>query len=90
MVKLNKKQFLVISLMLFSMFFGAGNFIFPPMVGKEAGIHVYEAILFFCLTAVALPVLGIASVAKNHSLEHLVNKVDAKFGLVFTVLLTLP
>ncbi len=86
-MKLNKKQFLVISLMLFSMFFGAGNFIFPPMVGKEAGVHVYEAILFFCLTAVALPVLGIASVAKSHSLEHLVNRVDVKFGLIFTVLL---
>ncbi len=86
-MKLSKKQFLVISLMLFSMFFGAGNFIFPPMVGKEAGVHVYEAILFFCLTAVALPVLGIASVAKNHSLEHLINRVDVKFGLIFTVLL---
>ncbi len=86
-MKLSKKQFLVISLMLFSMFFGAGNFIFPPMVGKEAGLHVYEAILFFCLTAVALPVLGIASVAKSHSLERLINRVDVRFGLIFTILL---
>ncbi len=86
-MKLSKKQFLVISLMLFSMFFGAGNFIFPPMVGKQAGTHIYEAILFFCLTAVALPVLGIASVAKSHSLEKLINRVDVKFGLIFTILL---
>ncbi|WP_338152122.1 branched-chain amino acid transport system II carrier protein [Campylobacter fetus] len=60
-----KSDFLIISLMLFSMFFGAGNFIFPPMVGKEAGENLYEAIAFFCLTAVALPVLGIAAVAKK-------------------------
>ncbi len=86
-MKMSKKQFLVISLMLFSMFFGAGNFIFPPMVGKEAGLHVYEAILFFCITAVGLPVLGIASVAKSHSLERLVNRVDPYYGLIFTILL---
>ncbi len=86
-MKLSKKHFLVISLMLFSMFFGAGNFIFPPMVGKEAGVHVYEATLFFCLTAVAIPVLGIASIAKSHSLERLVNRVDPYFGLTFTILI---
>lgn len=87
MTKISKKQFLVISLMLFSMFFGAGNFIFPPMLGKEAGVNVYEAILFFCLTGVALPVLGIAAVAKSHTMDNLVRRVDPYFAMIFTVLI---
>lgn len=37
---LQKKEILLISLMLFSMFFGAGNLIFPPFLGYEAGEHV--------------------------------------------------
>ncbi|KAB0580568.1 branched-chain amino acid transport system II carrier protein [Campylobacter sputorum subsp. sputorum] len=87
MTKISKKQFLVISLMLFSMFFGAGNFIFPPMLGKEAGVNVYEAILFFCITGVALPVLGIAAVAKSHSMDNLVRRVDPYFAMIFTILI---
>ncbi|MFW5613965.1 MAG: branched-chain amino acid transport system II carrier protein, partial [Campylobacter hyointestinalis] len=86
MKTLLKSDFLIISLMLFSMFFGAGNFIFPPMVGKEAGDNLYQAILFFCMTAVALPVLGIAAVARSKSLDNLVNRVDKVFALTFTVL----
>lgn len=87
MAKLSKKKFLIVSLMLFSMFFGAGNFIFPPMVGKDAGVDVYSAILFFCLTAVALPVLGIAAVAKSGSMDNLVKRVDPYFAMIFTVLI---
>lgn len=83
---LSKNQFLIISLMLFSMFFGAGNFIFPPMVGRDAGINLYEAIMFFCLTAVALPVLGVAAVAKSETLDNLVKRVDPVFGIIFTLL----
>ncbi|CZE46976.1 branched-chain amino acid transport system II carrier protein [Campylobacter geochelonis] len=84
---ITKSQFLIISLMLFSMFFGAGNFIFPPMVGREAGENVYEAIMFFCLTAVALPVLGVAAIAKVQSMDILVRRVDPVFAVVFTLLI---
>ncbi|AII15031.1 branched-chain amino acid transport system II carrier protein [Campylobacter iguaniorum] len=85
-VSISNRDFLIISLMLFSMFFGAGNFIFPPMVGKEAGINFYEAILFFCITAVLLPVLGIAAVAKSGTLDKLVYRVDKYFAPIFTIL----
>lgn len=87
MTKISKKQFLIISLMLFSMFFGAGNFIFPPMLGKEAGVNVYEAILFFCLTGVVLPVLGIAAVGKSHTMDNLLRRVDPYFAMTFTILI---
>ena len=61
---LSRNQFLVISLTLFAMFFGAGNFIFPPNLGREAGQNFYIAIMFFCATAVLLPVLGVAAIAR--------------------------
>lgn len=82
---LNKKQFFIISLMLFSMFFGAGNFIFPPMVGKDAGTYYYLSIMFFCLTAVLMPVVGVAAVAKAGNLTTLASRADKWFASVFVI-----
>ncbi len=41
-MKLNKRQVLLVSFMLFSLFFGAGNLIFPPFLGQNAGEFFYE------------------------------------------------
>lgn len=78
-----KKEFFVVSLMLFSMFFGAGNFIFPPEVGQKAGENFYVAILFFCVTAVALPVLGVAAVARAGTLKNLASRADVWFATFY-------
>ena len=56
-MKLSKKQLLMVSFMLFSMFFGAGNLIFPPFLGQNAGSSTGAAISAFLVTAVLLPVL---------------------------------
>ena len=45
--------------------------------------------MFFCLTAVLLPVLGVAALARAKGLRHLVNRVDPIFGVIFIVLLYL-
>ena len=58
-MKLSKKNMVVISFMLFSLFFGAGNLIFPPFLGQNAGEHTFTAMAGFLLTAVVLPVLGV-------------------------------
>ncbi|MGB0359994.1 MAG: branched-chain amino acid transport system II carrier protein [Endozoicomonas sp.] len=50
--------------MAFAMFLGAGNLIFPPMIGYMAGDHVWYAALGFLLTGVGLPLLGIIGIAK--------------------------
>ncbi len=89
MKTITRSEFIVVSLMLFSMFFGAGNFIFPPMLGKESGEIFYQTILYFCTTAVVLPVLGVAAVAKCGSVQALTNRVDRFFGPVFIVLIYL-
>ncbi len=44
---------------LFSMFFGAGNLVFPLLIGKEAGLSWPYAILGLTLTAVIVPFLGL-------------------------------
>ena len=38
--KLSAKEYIYIASMLFGMFFGAGNLIFPVALGQQAGSHV--------------------------------------------------
>ena len=42
--KLPFSQLLSLSLMLFALFFGAGNMIFPPAMGQAAGTNVWSAL----------------------------------------------
>lgn len=78
---------LVTSFMLFSMFFGAGNLIFPPMLGVEAGTNFLPAILGFLGTGVMLPVLGIIAIAiSGDNLRDLAFRGGRLFGLVFPVI----
>nr|WP_142335590.1 branched-chain amino acid transport system II carrier protein [Bacillus toyonensis] len=80
---LQKKEILLISLMLFSMFFGAGNLIFPPFLGYEAGEHVWIALLGFIISATGLPVLGVIAVAKAGSFQTLAGRVHSSFAIIF-------
>ena len=88
-MKLNKKNMVVISFMLFSLFFGAGNLIFPPFLGQNAGEHTFTAMAGFLLTAVVLPVLGVIVVARFDGLDKLSGKVGKRFALIFTLLIYL-
>ena len=88
-MKLEKKKMLLVSFMLFSLFFGAGNLIFPPFLGQTAGKTTPIAVIGFLMTAVVLPVLGVIVVAKFGGLEKLASKVNSKFAIVFTVLIYL-
>ena len=88
-MKLTSKQLLMVSFMLFSMFFGAGNLIFPPFLGQNAGSSTAAAIAAFLITAVLLPVLGIIVVAKFDGLEKLSSKVGFGFASIYTVLIYL-
>lgn len=55
----NWSHLLTTGLALFSMFFGAGNLIFPLIIGQTVGQNVWYAILGLGLTAVAIPFLGL-------------------------------
>ena len=88
-MKLSKKNMLLISFMLFSLFFGAGNLIFPPFLGQNAGRATVPAMAGFLATAVVLPVLGVIVVARFDGLDRLAGKAGRRFALVFTVLIYL-
>ena len=89
MNKLSRKDLLLVGLMLFSLFFGAGNLIFPPFLGQSAGVNTWISMLGFFITAVGFPVLGVVAVAKSKGLYHLANRVNPVFASVFTVLIYL-
>ena len=88
-MKLAKKKLVLVSFMLFSLFFGAGNLIFPPFLGQNAGSNTIAALAGFLMTAVVLPVLGVVVVARFEGLDRLGRQVSRHFGLVFAVLIYL-
>lgn len=88
---ISNKQIVVIGLMLFALFFGAGNLVFPIMLGQTAGTEVWSANLGFLLTGVGLPLLGVIafSFSGERDLLNLTKRVHPIFGLVFTTTLYL-
>ncbi|PMC82696.1 branched-chain amino acid transport system II carrier protein [Anaerococcus hydrogenalis] len=57
---------LVIGFALFAMFFGAGNLIFPPMLGYIYGDKWLLASIAFTIVGVGLTLLAVVSMAKSH------------------------
>ncbi|TSJ57601.1 branched-chain amino acid transporter carrier protein BrnQ [Atlantibacter subterranea] len=62
--QLKSRDIIALGFMTFALFVGAGNIIFPPMVGLQAGEHVWTAAIGFLITAVGLPVLTVVALAK--------------------------
>ncbi|WP_396126176.1 branched-chain amino acid transport system II carrier protein [Anaerobacillus sp. CMMVII] len=70
--------------MLFALFFGAGNLIYPPFLGMESGTTFWLAIMGFVLTGVGLPILAIAAIALvKGGAEGLASRVHPLFSFVF-------
>ena len=88
--KMSFSQLLALSLMLFALFFGAGNMIFPPAMGQLAGTNVGAALAGFIFTDVGLPLLAIAAVVfANRSLDTMAGRAGKKFGSFFIILIYL-
>lgn len=89
--QLNLKQRILVAGTLFGMFFGAGNLIFPVHLGQLAGRNVVPAMVGFIITAVGIPILGVAAIGSTHSdgLQSLANKVGKGYGYALTCLLYL-
>ena len=89
MQKLSGKSLLLISFTLFSMFFGAGNLIFPPHLGAQAGTSLWPAFAGLAVSAVGLPIAGVVAVARAGGLDKLAGRVHPVFAMVFTILVYL-
>lgn len=64
---LSKSEYIYIASMLFGMFFGAGNLIFPVYMGQMAGRNMWPALIGFIITGVGLPLLGVAALGISRS-----------------------
>ncbi|WP_110926469.1 branched-chain amino acid transport system II carrier protein [Bacillus massiliglaciei] len=82
---------IVVGFMLFALFFGAGNLIFPAMLGQASGSNIWEANAGFIVTGVGLPLLGVMAFgfSGKGDLHSLASRVHPAFGLIFTVVLYL-
>lgn len=89
--KVSSSYVIIIGLMLFALFFGAGNLIFPPMLGQMAGTNVWIANAGFLVTGVGLPLLAMTAFvfSGKHNLQSLASRVHPVFGIVFTTILYL-
>lgn len=91
MKKLSFSSYAVIGVMLFALFFGAGNLIFPAQLGQNAGSNFWPAVIGFLVTGVGLPLLGILAMGFSGSsnLQELASRVHPKYAIFFTSLLYL-
>ena len=89
MTRLSFRQRLLMGVTLFSMFFGAGNLIFPPFTGYRAGSDAVPAFLGLISTAVLFPVLGIIATARAGGMDGLCRKVHPQFSKWFTLVIYL-
>lgn len=89
--KLRISDYLLIGSMLFGLFFGAGNLIFPVHMGQEAGSAIFQANLGFLVTGIGLPFLGIIAVGLSQSsgLFDMASRINRKYAYIFTTLLYL-
>src|SRR5699024_5608091 len=79
-----RKHIFFTGLMLFALFFGAGNLIYPPTLGIESGTSYWSAIAVFIITGVGLPILVVMAISfVKEDARELADKVSPLFGLVF-------
>ena len=85
--KLTFKENLFIGSMLFGLFFGAGNLIFPLHLGQMAGANVLLANLGFLITAIGLPFLGIIAIgiSKTNGVFAISSRVSKIYAYIFTI-----
>ena len=89
--KLSFKQNLLIGSLLFGLFFGAGNLIFPVQMGQVAGSNTLTATIGFLIAGVGLPILGIvaSALSQSESLFEMAKPIGEKYSIFFTCLLYL-
>lgn len=89
--KLTARQLALVGSMLFGLFFGAGNLIFPLILGARAGQDLPAALLGLLITATGIPLLGVMSIglSRSEGLLDLSGQVSPRFRTLFTCALYL-
>ncbi len=81
------KEIFITGFALFSLFFGAGNLLLPPLLGYKAGVDWFWVTLGFMITAVLIPILGILAHAKlQGTMYDFGKKVSPLFSVIYCVI----
>ncbi len=84
---LKSRDIIALGFMTFALFVGAGNIIFPPMVGLQAGENVWWAAIGFLITAVGLPVLTVVALAKvGGGMDLLSSPIGRRAGILLATI----
>ncbi|MCO0832346.1 branched-chain amino acid transport system II carrier protein [Fructobacillus sp. W13] len=83
----SRSQILLITSLIFGLFFGAGNLIFPVQMGQLSGGHWVPAVLGFLLTGALLPYLAMLgmSLTRSHSVLDIAKPVAPWFATIMVV-----
>lgn len=85
---INKKSLTITAFALFSLFFGAGNLVLPPLLGFKSGNLWWLVTLGFCISGVLIPILGIVAHAKlQGTLFDFGKKVSPRFSIIYCYLI---
>lgn len=86
----NNKSVLLGSCALFAAIFGAGNLIFPPLIGYQTGTSWIMAAIGFWLSAVLLPAISFISSSKvKGNIDVLWTRVSPLFAKIFSSIIIL-
>jgi len=89
--RLTFSESLSVGSLLFGLFFGAGNLIFPASMGQAAGKNILPALIGFLISGVGLPLLAVAAlgVSRSDGVFELGLKFGKKYSYFFTCALYL-
>ncbi len=73
---------------MFSLFFGAGNLLIPPLLGYNSGDDWFLVTIGFMITAVVIPILGILAHAKlQGTMYDFAKKVSPIFSVIYCIII---
>jgi len=82
------KETWILGFALFSLFFGAGNLLLPPLLGYQSGPDWWWIVIGFVITGVVIPVLGILAHAKlQGTMYDFGKKISPTFSVIYCVLI---
>lgn len=86
---LTRRQYIILGSLLFGLFFGAGNLIFPIHLGQLAAGNWGPATLGFLITAIVLPLLSILAISltRSSSAYDLARPAGKGFALFFLIMI---
>ena len=83
---LSVQDMVVVGFALFSMFFGAGNTVFPPYIGMESGDQWFAGFLMFFIGDCGLALMGCFALLRMGSTEAVFNRIGKTVGTVLVAI----